>query len=159
VNPPKSKLFDAVACPKTGVVQFNHPLDQSGQARCHLLLSPLVIDKRWEQMSVRLLRGNKHINQEPPLGRTPLGALEGGINVSLPTAAAQRQPNPRVNDLVIASWTIKVSKQTRVWGNPHLAFTRYYKAVECSDGIQVKMNKFAPEEIHNSDKKFARRNT
>jgi hypothetical protein len=151
VNPPKSKLFDAVACPKTGVVQFNHPLDQSGQSRCHLLLSPLIIDKRWEQMSIRLLRGNKYINQEPPLGRTPLGAL--------PTAAVQRQPNPRVNDLVIASWTVKVSEQTRVWGNPHLAFTRYYKAVECSDGFWVKMNKFTPEEIHNSDKKFARRNT
>jgi hypothetical protein len=46
VNPPKSKLFDAVACPKTSVMELSHSLDQSGLARCHLQLSPLVIDKQ-----------------------------------------------------------------------------------------------------------------
>jgi hypothetical protein len=107
-NPSKSKLFDAVACPKTSIAEFSHPLDQSGQERCHLWLSPLVIDKWWEQMSIHPLRGNMHINQEPPPGRTPLGALEGGINVSLTTIVVQRQPNPKVNGLVIASWTVKV---------------------------------------------------
>jgi hypothetical protein len=29
-NPSKSKLFGVVACPKTGIVEFSHPLDQSG---------------------------------------------------------------------------------------------------------------------------------
>jgi hypothetical protein len=86
-NPPKSKLFDVVACPKTGVTEFSHPLDQSGHAMCHLRLSPLVMDKRREQMFVRPLRGNVHINQEPPLRRTPSGALEGYINVIFLTAA------------------------------------------------------------------------
>jgi hypothetical protein len=89
VNPLKIKLFDAVACPKTDVAEFSHPLGQSGQAQCHLLLSLLVIDKRREQMSINPLRGNIHINQEPPLGRAPPEALEGGINVSLPMAATQ----------------------------------------------------------------------
>jgi hypothetical protein len=29
VNPPKSKLFSVVACPKTGVAEFSHPLNQT----------------------------------------------------------------------------------------------------------------------------------
>jgi hypothetical protein len=35
-DPPKNKLFGVVACPKIGVTELSHPLDQSGQARCHL---------------------------------------------------------------------------------------------------------------------------
>jgi hypothetical protein len=42
VNPPKSKFFSTVACPKTGVTEFSHPLNQSGQAWCHLQLSCLL---------------------------------------------------------------------------------------------------------------------
>jgi hypothetical protein len=45
VNPSKSKFFDTVACPKTGVAEFSHLFDQGGQARCHLWLSPLVINE------------------------------------------------------------------------------------------------------------------
>jgi hypothetical protein len=52
-------------------------------------------------MSVCPLRGNVHINQEPPSGGTPPGAPEGGIDVILSTAVTKRQPNPRVNNLVI----------------------------------------------------------
>jgi hypothetical protein len=58
-----------------------------------------------------------HINQEPPLERTPPGALEGGIDVIFPMAAMRRQPNARVNSLVIASRTVKVQEQTCVWDN------------------------------------------
>jgi hypothetical protein len=102
-NSSKSKFFDPVACPKTGVTKFSHPFDQSGQAWCHLQLSPLVINERRKQMSVCLLRGNTHINQKLPLGRTPPGALESSIDVSFLMVATQRQPDPRVDSLVITS--------------------------------------------------------
>jgi hypothetical protein len=65
-------------------------------------------------MSVRPLRGNVHINQEAHLGGTPLGALEGGIDAILSAAVMKPQPDPRVNDLVIAGWTIKVSEHASV---------------------------------------------
>jgi hypothetical protein len=55
-----------------------------------------------------------HINQEAPLGGTPLGALEGGIDAILSAAVTKPQPDPRVNDLVIAGWTIKVSEHASV---------------------------------------------
>jgi hypothetical protein len=81
-NPPKSKLFGMVACPKTSITKFSHPFDQRDQARCHLRLSLLVINKRWEQMSIHPFRENMHIKQEPPLRRTSSEAFEGGINIS-----------------------------------------------------------------------------
>jgi hypothetical protein len=51
-NPPKSKLFGAVACPKTGVMEFSHPLDKCSQARCHLQFSSLIVDMWQQQMLV-----------------------------------------------------------------------------------------------------------
>jgi hypothetical protein len=45
----------------------------------------LIIDEWREQMSVRPLRGDMHINQKLSLGRTPSGAFEGGIDVLLST--------------------------------------------------------------------------
>jgi hypothetical protein len=82
-NPLMSKLFSAMACPKTSIVELSHLLDQSGQARCHLRLSSLVVDERWEQMSVHPLRINMYINREPPPGRAFPAALEGSFDVIL----------------------------------------------------------------------------
>jgi hypothetical protein len=79
----KSKLFSAVACPKTNVAEFSHPLDQCGQTRCYFRFSPLVINKLWKQMLVHPLGENVHINKKPLLGSTFLAALKGGIQVLL----------------------------------------------------------------------------
>jgi hypothetical protein len=62
VNPPMGKFIDAMTCPKIDVVEFSYLLDHSSQARCHLRLSPLIIDERWEQMPVHALRLNMHID-------------------------------------------------------------------------------------------------
>jgi hypothetical protein len=56
------KVLGAMTRLKTGVVEFSYSLDQSGQARCHLWLSPLIIDEWWEQMHVRPLWLDKHID-------------------------------------------------------------------------------------------------
>jgi hypothetical protein len=67
VNSLKGKFLGAVACPKTDDVEFNHPFDQSGQARCHLQLPSLLIDK-WGggvQLHVHPLWLDMHINKEP----------------------------------------------------------------------------------------------
>jgi hypothetical protein len=70
VNLSKSKLFGAVTCLKISVVEFSHPLDQSSQARCHLRLSPLVINEQRKHMYVHPLRGTcistkNHLWEEP----------------------------------------------------------------------------------------------
>jgi hypothetical protein len=44
-NPPKGEFFGALACPKTSIVKFNHPFDQSGQVHCHLQFSSPVINE------------------------------------------------------------------------------------------------------------------
>jgi hypothetical protein len=108
VNSPESKFFSAVACLKTDIAEFSHPLDQGSQEQCHLRFCPLVIDEWRKHISVHPLRGSVHINQEPPSGGTPQGALEGGINVLLSAAAIKRQRDPIVNDLVIVGQTVKV---------------------------------------------------
>jgi hypothetical protein len=61
------KFLDSMACPKTGVVEFSHPLDQSGQARCHLWLSLILIDEQ-----------------------TPPTALDGSIDVFLVAMVTKR---------------------------------------------------------------------
>jgi hypothetical protein len=58
MNPPKSKLFNAVACLEIGVMELSHPLGQRSQARCYFRFSLLIINKRWKQLLIR------------PLGRT-----------------------------------------------------------------------------------------
>jgi hypothetical protein len=86
-NPPKSKFFDAVACLKTSVTELSHPFDQGSQVRCHLRLSPLVLDEQREQMFVRPLRLNVHIDKEPPLGSTFLASFERSLDVVHPAVA------------------------------------------------------------------------
>jgi hypothetical protein len=61
-NPLMGEFLGAMTHPKTGVVEFSYPLDQSGQMWCHLQLSPLIVNERWEQMHVRPLRLDMHIN-------------------------------------------------------------------------------------------------
>jgi hypothetical protein len=80
-NPPKGKFLNVVTRPKTGGKEFSYLLDQSGQARCHLWFSLLLIDKWGVQLHVRPLRLDMHINQKPLRLRTLPRALEGSINV------------------------------------------------------------------------------
>jgi hypothetical protein len=108
-------------------------------------------------MSVHPLRGNMHINQEPPSGGTPPGALEGGIDVILSVTAMKGQPDPRVNSLVITGQTVKVLEHAGVWSDPQLAFTQHYEAGECSKGVRVQVNKFTPKDVHDINKAFAGR--
>jgi hypothetical protein len=55
VNPPKGKLLDAVTRPNISSAEFGYPLDQSGQARCHLWFPSLIIDKWGVQLHVHPL--------------------------------------------------------------------------------------------------------
>jgi hypothetical protein len=86
-NPPRSKFFGIVTCPKTGLVELSHPLDQCYQARCHFRLSPLVTNQWQEQMLVRPLREDMHVNKKTLSGGTFPATLEGGVQVLLPTVA------------------------------------------------------------------------
>jgi hypothetical protein len=45
-NPSKVKFLDAMTCLETSVPEFSSPLDQCGQAWCHLRLAPLLINER-----------------------------------------------------------------------------------------------------------------
>jgi hypothetical protein len=83
VNSSKGEFFGVVAGLKAGLMEFSHPLDQSGQARCHRRLAPFVFDERGELKLVHPLQFNMHIQQKPLLLRVLSGALEGGINVLL----------------------------------------------------------------------------
>jgi hypothetical protein len=56
-------LLGAVADLKSGLVEFSHPLDQSGQARRHRWLAPFVFDEREEHKLVHTLWLNMHIHK------------------------------------------------------------------------------------------------
>jgi hypothetical protein len=88
VNPPKCKLFEAVTRSKTGLAEFNYPIDQCLQAWCHLRFSPLINNHGREKMLVCTLGISVHINKEPLLGGTFPAALESGIQVLLLVVAA-----------------------------------------------------------------------
>jgi hypothetical protein len=82
-NSPKGEFFVVVSGLKIGLTEFSHPLDQSGQARCHQRLAPFVFDERGEQKLVHPLWFDMHIHQKSLLLRVLEGALEGGIDVLL----------------------------------------------------------------------------
>jgi hypothetical protein len=46
------KLFNAVACLESGIAEFGHALDQSGQAAIHRWFAPLILKDRGEQEHV-----------------------------------------------------------------------------------------------------------
>jgi hypothetical protein len=45
-NPPKSKLFGTVACLKTNLAEFSHPLNQCSQVWCYFRFPPLINNMR-----------------------------------------------------------------------------------------------------------------
>jgi hypothetical protein len=75
-NSLKGELFSAVTGLKPSLIEFSHPLDQSGQAWCHRRLTMFVFDERGEQKLVHPLRFNMHIHQKPFLLRVIPGALD-----------------------------------------------------------------------------------
>jgi hypothetical protein len=89
VNLPKGEFLDAVVGFKPGVMEFSHPLDQSGQARRHRWLTPFIFDEREEQKLVHPLQLNMYIHQEPLLLRILPGALEGGFDILLTVMTAK----------------------------------------------------------------------
>jgi hypothetical protein len=70
-------------------MEFSHPLDQSGKARCHRQLAPFVFDERGRQKIIHPLRLNMHIYQKPLLLKVFLGALKGGIDILLTAVMAK----------------------------------------------------------------------
>jgi hypothetical protein len=62
-------------------MEFSHPLDQSGQARCHRRLAPFIFEERGEQKLVHPQQFNMHIHQKLLLLSVLPGALEGDIDV------------------------------------------------------------------------------
>jgi hypothetical protein len=80
MNPLKSKFFSAVACPKTGLVEFSHPINQRLlHAWCHFRLPLLIINMRRKEVLVRPLGSGVHANEEPLLRSAFLAAPKGGI--------------------------------------------------------------------------------
>jgi hypothetical protein len=67
VNSLKGEFLGVVTGLKPGLVEFGHPLDQSGQARHHRRLTPFVFYKLGKQKLVHPLRLNVHIHQKPLL--------------------------------------------------------------------------------------------
>jgi hypothetical protein len=83
------KLFDAVACLKAGPTEFSNALDQSRQACSHQWIFPLILEDQRIQKPVLPWCWRMHIDQQPSeLGVFP-AAFEGGLDVLLPTVAAQ----------------------------------------------------------------------
>jgi hypothetical protein len=64
---------------------------------------------RWKEVFVRPLEFSVSINKEPPLRGTFPAAHEHCIQVFLLAMAAQRQPDPGEDLLVIPGRTIKIS--------------------------------------------------
>jgi hypothetical protein len=123
VDPPNGKFFGAVTCPKPGLTEFSHPLDQCLQARSKFRLLSLIINLQWKEMLVCPLRFIMYINMEPLLGGAFPAALERGVQILIPTMVAQRKPNLGEDLFVIPRRRIKILEQTGIKGNPEPTFT------------------------------------
>jgi hypothetical protein len=79
VDPLKGELFDVVTCLESGLVEFNHPLDQCLQARCQVNLFSLIINLWWKELFVCALWFIGSINVEQFLDGALPPALESGV--------------------------------------------------------------------------------
>jgi hypothetical protein len=88
-NSLKGEFLNAVASLKPDLVEFSHPLDQSGQVRCHQRLTSFDFHEQGEQKLVHPLCMNMHIHQKPLLLRVLLGVLEAGIDILVTTVTTK----------------------------------------------------------------------
>jgi hypothetical protein len=87
-NPPKIEFFDIVARLEAALAQFDNTLGQRSQAIGHRWFQLLILDSWREQKLVDPRGLIMHIHKNPFLLGTLPAALEGGLDVFIPTVVS-----------------------------------------------------------------------
>jgi hypothetical protein len=81
-----------------------------------------------------------HIHKNPLLLDTLPAALEGGLDVFIPTVALQGKANPAKNCLGVLDMKIIVSEKASIRRDSQPALTQHYEAAKCRNGVSIEMN-------------------
>jgi hypothetical protein len=81
-----------------------------------------------------------HIYKNPLLLGTFPAALEGGLDVSIPTVASQRKADPAEDCLGVLGRRIIVPKKASIRRDSQPALTQHYEATKCRNGVGVEMH-------------------
>jgi hypothetical protein len=113
-NPSKIEFFNAMACLKAGLAQFDNALGQRSQAIGHRWFQPLTLDNWREQKLVDPLWLIMHIYKNPLLLGTLPAALEGGLDVFIPAVASQGKADPAKDCLSVSGRRIIVPEKASI---------------------------------------------
>jgi hypothetical protein len=73
------------------------------------------------------------------LGTLPV-ALEGSLDVFIPTLASQGKANPAEDGLGVSSRRVIIPKRTGIQRDSQPVLTRHYEATKCSNDVGVEVN-------------------
>jgi hypothetical protein len=139
-NPPKIEFFNAVARLEAGLALFGNTLGQHSQVISHQWFRPLILDSWREHKLIDPQGLIMHIHKNPLLLGTLPAALEGGLDVFIPTVASQGKADPAENYLGVLGRRIIVPKKASIQRNSQPALTQYYEAAKYRNGVGVEMN-------------------
>jgi hypothetical protein len=142
-NSPKMELFDAVTRLESGLAEFGHALDQSGQAVIHRRLVPLILDDGGKQEPLSPRRGFLHIHQDSPFLRSFSATFEGSRNIFVTAVATQREPDSAIDDFGISRGGVIIPEQTGDRRDSKLTFAEHYKSTQRRDSIGVEVDQLA----------------
>jgi hypothetical protein len=81
-----------------------------------------------------------HIYKNPLLLGTFPAALEGGLDVFIPTAASQGKADPVEDCLGVSGRRIIVLEKASIRRDSQLALAQHYDVAKCQDGVGVEMH-------------------
>jgi hypothetical protein len=106
----------------------------------HRWLGLLILD-RWREHKFVDPRGLvMHVHKDPPLLGTLPAALEGSLDVFIPTLASQGEANPVEDCLDISGRRVVVPENAGIQRDSQPALTQHYEDTKCRNVVGVEVN-------------------
>jgi hypothetical protein len=81
-----------------------------------------------------------HVHKNPPLLGTLLAALEGSLDVFIPTLTSQGKADPAEDCLGVSGRRLVVPEKAGIRRDSQPALTQHYEATKCRNDVGVEVN-------------------
>jgi hypothetical protein len=81
-----------------------------------------------------------HVHKNPHLLGTLSAALEGSLDVFIPTLMSQGNADPIEDYLSVSGRRVVVSEKAGIQRDSQPALTQHYEAAKCRNGVGVEVN-------------------
>jgi hypothetical protein len=81
-----------------------------------------------------------HVHKNPPLRGTLPAALEGSLDIFVPTFTSQEKADPTEDYLGVSGRRVVVLEKAGIQRDSQPALAQYYKAAKCRNDVGVEVN-------------------